>query len=70
MPRVLIVDDDASSLRPLAKLLALDGFEVFATDIAQHGLALLGVERFDAIVTDLAMPHDDGIAVLDAARRL
>ena len=64
---ILVVDDDASIRRMLARALGADGYRVEVA--ADGGAALAAVERSlpDAIVLDVAMPGLDGLAV---ARRL
>lgn len=67
--RVLVVDDDVRTARLLARLLAEDGFEVeLATDGAAAIARLSRSPLPDALVTDLRMPHADGIAVARYAR--
>jgi len=67
--RVLVVDDDVRTARLLARLLAEDGFEVeLATDGAAAIARLSRSPMPDALVTDLRMPHADGIAVARYAR--
>src|SRR4029453_12384341 len=68
---MLIVDDDADTRELLAEHCAARGFRV-AT--AQDGrAATVALERarppFPVVVADLHLPHADGFAVLDAARR-
>ncbi|UTI66274.1 response regulator transcription factor [Paraconexibacter antarcticus] len=61
--RILVVDDDPSVRRMLARTLAADGHEVEA--VADGGQALAAVERCapEAVVLDVAMPGLDGLAV-------
>jgi two-component system response regulator MprA len=64
MPRrILVVDDDPSVLRMLARSLTAEGLEVEA--VPDGGAALAAVERRapEAVVLDVAMPDMDGLAV-------
>jgi two-component system response regulator MprA len=62
-PIILVVDDDASIRRMLARTLAAEGFAVDA--VGDGGSALAAIERRmpDAVVLDLMMPGVDGLAV-------
>jgi CheY-like chemotaxis protein len=68
---VLVVDDDVRSARLLVRLLEDDGFDVeLATDGAR-AIARLGRHPLpQALVTDLCMPHVDGLSVARYARSL
>jgi two-component system, sensor histidine kinase and response regulator len=68
--RILIVDDEEAHLKALCDTLQGQGYEtagfsrpVLALDEIQPG-------RFDVLLTDLMMPEMDGIALLEAARRI
>jgi len=67
--RVLLVDDDRRNARLLARMLREDGFVV---EVLLDGAAAVGrLARDplpDAIITELRMPHVDGIAVARFAR--
>ena len=61
---ILVVDDDVRSARVLARMLREDGFDV---EIANDGAAAIGrlarAPLPDVLVTDLRLPHADGLAV-------
>jgi len=64
LPRLLVADDDPDSRRTLARLLERLGYDVVT---AEHGLAALEMvqwQPFDLILTDIAMPQLDGLALL------
>ncbi len=68
---VLIVDDEADIRELLAEYCTAQGFRVA---MAQDGRAAIhALERanppFPIVIADLNLPHADGFAVLDAARR-
>jgi len=66
MAHILLVDDDPSVLKCLARILTLEGHEVVA--VATSCDALEGVDRFDVAIMDINLNTDvDGI---ECARRL
>jgi two-component system response regulator MprA len=68
-PLVLVVDDDARSASLLARLLRADGFEAEVTIDGAAALARLTRDPVpEALVTDLHLPHADGVAIGRYAR--
>lgn len=68
MARILIIEDDPSFGRRLARNLAMDGFE---TDLAEGGneaLERLQREHFDAALCDIKMPGLNGLELLSRVR--
>src|SRR6266545_2069587 len=70
MTRVLIVDDDASTLASIARTFRLAGHEAVVCDNAARAIALLQQERFDIVFSDVVMPGKDGLAMLADLREL
>ncbi|HVY38681.1 MAG TPA: sigma-54 dependent transcriptional regulator [Polyangia bacterium] len=68
--RILIVDDSPEMARTLADGLADHGYDAVAVSSGTEAVARLELGGVDAVVSDLRMPHVDGLAVLDASRRL
>jgi signal transduction histidine kinase/ActR/RegA family two-component response regulator len=69
-PRALLVDDEALVRETLAAELAERGWTVEQAPDAQAALARLqDAARPDLLVTDLAMPGINGLALIRAARR-
>src|SRR5262245_52713087 len=66
--RVLIVDDDVAVTELFARMLRLEGFEVWAAHSADEGLALAQTHRPHAVILDLRMPLTSGVQVLRALR--
>jgi response regulator RpfG family c-di-GMP phosphodiesterase len=69
--RVLYVDDEPSLCRAFARLFRQDA-DLFVTtaNSPEEALTMLGLERFDVVVSDLRMPGMNGIELLTNARRL
>jgi len=64
MPRILIIDDDHALRETIAETLADLGHEVVEAGSGEEARARLAERRADAILLDLRMPGEDGIAVL------
>jgi DNA-binding NtrC family response regulator len=64
MTRVLIVDDDASTLASLSRAFRLAGYEAVVCDNVTRAVVLLRTDRFDLVLSDVVMPGKDGLAML------
>lgn len=62
-PRIplLVVDDDEAILQLLATFLGSNGFEVHTATNPLEALSLLDAHPVKLVITDLMMPHVDGI---------
>ncbi len=67
-PRILIVDDDAELLRAYTRLLTKAGFRIDPAADGAAATVLLAKTRYDAVVSDIAMPGMDGIQLLRKVR--
>lgn len=70
MPRILLIDDNLEVRRSLARLLTYDGHSVRVAEDGAEGLRLLELEEVDLVVTDVLMPHIDGLEFLRQLRRM
>ncbi|NWG17646.1 MAG: response regulator [Chloroflexi bacterium] len=68
MTRVLVVDDSTDIVTLLRMVLEQRGYQVITGRDGREGLDLLYQVQPDAIISNLLMPHMDGIAFLDAVR--
>ncbi len=68
--RILVVDDDVSTLKVLQSILGAEGFAVEVSKTPGHALALVGEAPFDILLTDLVMADMDGLELVEAARRV
>jgi signal transduction histidine kinase/ActR/RegA family two-component response regulator len=68
--RVLVVDDDPGTLDMLTEALRTSGADVTAADSARHALARLAESPADVIVSDIAMPGEDGLWLMHRVRTL
>ncbi len=61
--KILLVDDEQTFLKYLAKRLMLEGFKVRTTFSGEEGLDAATEEPFDIAVVDLRMPGINGLQV-------
>lgn len=66
MARVLVVDDDAGIRESAALALEKAGHRIFRASSAAEARAVLHDQRVDVIVSDIYMPGEDGIALLQS----
>jgi two-component system response regulator HydG len=68
---ILVVDDDIELLTALSKLLGHFGYVVAGASNSEAAMnyVALARNRFDVIVTDLAMPGIDGLTFMTAAKK-
>jgi len=67
-PNILVVDDEKHT-RDGLELALEDEFEVFCASSAKQAIAALDQEDFEVVLTDLRMPGDSGMNVIDHCLR-
>lgn len=65
---VLIVEDDFDAREVLAILLRFEGFTVITAENGLAGLDTVQTQHVDLMITDLEMPHLDGIEMIRRLR--
>jgi two-component system response regulator AtoC len=61
---VLVVDDEALTLRTVSRGLSADGFEVFTAASGEEGLKVFHDEKPEMVLLDIVLPGIDGVEVL------
>ncbi|HEY0463912.1 MAG TPA: sigma 54-interacting transcriptional regulator, partial [Polyangiaceae bacterium] len=67
-PRVLVVDDEPTLRRTLARLLNSRNMTVVTADDGAQAIEILGREKVDVVLVDLMMPKVGGLELLDHVR--
>src|ERR1041385_7215251 len=67
---ILVVDDEANTLASLSRAFRLAGHEASVCDNAAKALDLAKSQNFDLIFSDVVMPGKDGLALLEAMKKL
>ena len=68
--RVLVVDDDPDALAMMALLLNKHGAATHSARSAAEALRVIASTHPDILISDLAMPHEDGYALIRSVRAL
>lgn len=67
--KMLVLDDDGNVVNLLTRMCEREGHEVRGFTSPERALQCLAEEPFDLLITDLAMPNVDGIAVTRRAQK-
>jgi signal transduction histidine kinase/DNA-binding response OmpR family regulator len=68
--RVLIVDDEPDAREVIGQILRRCGADTAAAGSTREALAVLGRERPDVLLSDIAMPDEDGYELIRQVRAL
>jgi two-component system response regulator AtoC len=68
MPTLLIVDDDDAIRGTLYELLS-DRYECHTASRAEEAMQYLAIEKYDAVLTDIAMPGLSGLELLNRVQQ-
>ena len=64
IPRILVVDDEAAICLLVAVYFQKKGFNTITASNAADAYGMLEQEQYDAIITDVSMPGEDGVSLL------
>jgi DNA-binding NtrC family response regulator len=67
---LLIVEDDPEMRDLLRKVLEKEGYRVSLAGDGNEAMAMLGRGTFDLVVTDMLMPHDGGLELLETVHHI
>ena len=69
MPKTIMIVDDAVSIRGLASMtLENAGYQVVEAHDGRDGLDKISQQRIHMVITDINMPHMDGIQLIKALK--
>jgi len=67
---ILIVDDEALTLRTIGRALQAEGYEVLQASTGEQALEIMAEEKPDLALVDVVLPGINGIEVLRQARKV
>lgn len=66
---ILLIEDEIELQQNLKEILEFNNFEVFTADNAMLALQIIPLRGFDLIISDIMMPHMDGISFLKEIKK-
>jgi two-component system response regulator HydG len=70
LPKVLVIDDEQSTLSMLRLLLGALGYNAITAESGEKGIEIFDAQRPAIVVTDIRMPGIDGIGVLKRLKQM
>ena len=70
MGKILIVDDENQLRGLLARIIGLEGYEVFQADCCKAGLKQLELSNPDVVLCDVRLPDGSGVELVTEIKRL
>lgn len=70
LPTLLVVDDSAIERTLVGGLVKNAGWQVVFAEDGKHALSQIEIESPDVVLTDLRMPHLDGLQLVKEVRRM
>jgi DNA-binding NtrC family response regulator len=68
--RILIIEDEPSMRLGMSHLLSSSGYGVKVCADGAEGISVIEKESFDLVITDLKLPHHDGLTILNRVKRV
>ncbi|RMF58094.1 MAG: response regulator [Calditrichaeota bacterium] len=70
MKKILVAEDDRNLSKSIDTWLTLEGFEVVTVYNGGEALNKLLHQKYDLLITDIAMPHLNGLELINEIRRI
>lgn len=68
--KILVIDDEEIMQEVLTDLLESEGYEVVCAGTGEDGLRIYETSSFDLVISDVMLPGDSGLKVLENIKRL
>lgn len=70
MKKILVIDDEDLLIRTMNRLLEKNGHQVYSVKNGQDAVAMIDVEDFDIVISDIRMPGKNGIETIREIQQL
>ena len=67
--KILVIEDEDNIRQDIAKILSMQGYEIFQAENGREGINLAFTHIPDLIISDIMMPELDGYAVLEELQK-
>ena len=70
MNKILVVEDDPIMLKAIGNILTKSGYEITIAKNGKEAFEKLASIEFDLVLTDLMMPFNNGLEIVEKSRKL
>ncbi len=67
---ILIIDDEADILNLLARIIKLEGYQVFKAETGQKGLRTMAQEKIHVVICDVKLPDANGVDLVPKLKQI
>jgi DNA-binding response OmpR family regulator len=67
--KILVVEDEELMLKALEFRLKKDGYTIVRAIDGRDALAKIGAEDFDLIITDIMLPYNNGLEIVNQVKK-
>jgi DNA-binding response OmpR family regulator len=69
VPKIMVVDDEEHICKSVAKILKKNDYEVVTATSAEEALEKMAVESYSLLISDIVMPHTNGLELLKLVKK-
>jgi DNA-binding response OmpR family regulator len=69
VPRIMVVDDEEHICKSVAKILKKNNYDVATATSAEEALEKMAIESYSLLISDIVMPHTNGLELLKLVKK-
>jgi CheY-like chemotaxis protein len=69
MAKILLVEDNSIAANDIKRMLHKNGYDVSVALDGQEAIAIVGKDEFDVVITDLLIPHVNGLELIQKLKQ-
>jgi len=69
VPKIMVVDDEEHICKSVAKILKKNNYDVVTATSAEEALEKMAIESYSLLISDIVMPHTNGLELLKLVKK-